>query len=150
MRTGSSMIIPISRVPSVNDSLSSPPQYNHIEHHLKQPYAHDMYTKLQQNSPSAFSTCSTFSSFPIPEYEKLSHESSPSLFQSTSAPVFSTKQQSNSSVQTPAEPLYSTLKEVDGEGHEDESNDIDDIATTISDDSPPPPIPPRLSKMTSI
>lgn len=145
------MIIPISQVPSVNDSLSSPPQYNHIEHQLKQSQSHEMYTKLQQSSPSAFSACSTFSTFATPEYEKLTHSSH--IIHSNTMPVFTTKLTTTpppSSVPSAQpEPLYSTLKEVEGEGQDAESTEGDDAVTTMSDDIPPP-IPPRLSKMTSI
>ncbi len=146
LATGSSTIIPTSRIPCINaDSPSSPPQYNHIEHHLKQSSAHEMYTKLQQTSPSAFSSCSSFSAFATPyEYEKLSH--SPHILHSNTISVSNTKQAPFHSQSYP-EPVYSTLKEVDGD-NEGTIDDIDDSLTTMSDD--PPPIPPRLFKVTSI
>ena len=143
-------LTPISRVPSKDggDFLSSPPQYNHIEHHLKHSNSHDMYTKLKQTSPSAFSTCSSFSTFNHLEYEKLNHDSHP--LHSQTAPVISAKQINYSSlVHNPPEHFYSTLKEVEAENQEMKHSEDDETATPVDGDCPPP-IPPRLSKMTSI
>ena len=151
MTTTSSGFIPVSRVTSMNDSLSSLPQYNHIDHQSKQSYPHEMYTKLQQTSPSAFSSPLSFGAFATTEYEKLSH--SPQLLSSNMASTFSIKQASNSCfhtavTQTCPEPVYSTLQEVDQPDKSIEE-DVDDTLTTMSDDIPPP-IPPRLSKVTTI
>lgn len=138
------MIIPITRVPSSNDSLSSPPQYNHIEHQLRQqPLSHELYTKLQQNSPSAISACSSFSAFTT-DYEKLTHNS-PGIHSSAPVLPIRSPQQPIAQSQSYPEPLYSTLKEMDTE---DQEVIEDDDITPCND--VPPPIPPRSSKTTPI
>lgn len=128
------MVIPITRTPSSNESLS-PPQYNHIEHQLKQPLSHDLYTKLQQNSPSAISTCSVFT-----DYEKLTHKPSGTH---SNVPILPTRPQPIVQSHSTPEPLYSTLKEVDTG---DEEVIVDEGGSTLCDDDVPPPIPPRSGK----
>lgn len=118
------------------DFVSSPPQYNHIEHFLKPSLSHETYNKIRQP-------------FPSQEYEKLNHNSH--LMHSNTVPLFNAKPVNYTTIlHDTQEPIYSTLKEEDGET----ATDMDETISVVSDDPPPPipppPIPPRLCKMTSI
>ena len=116
------------------DLVSSPPQYNHIEHFLKPSLSHETYNKIRQPSSPSFPQ----------EYEKLNHNSH--MMHSNTVPLFNTKPVNYTTIlHDTHEPIYSTLKEEDGET----ATDMDETISIVSDD-PPPPIPPRLCKMTSI